>query len=659
MKRPLWPAKSAHHGVSSPDPSPFDPAVRMNQPAPAETASAVRSRWSPAARPVAWVAGLLILVLGIAALAPWTVSRGALREQIAAQLRSAAGLYVFPRGAAHISVLPRPRVRLDDVALVDPNGALVVEAASLTGDIRLFPLLGGRLEVTEVDLATPRVSVDVDRAPLTTAGAAVRAASASAESPEARKTDAARLGVLSLSNGTVSLRRNGVAFATAERVNARLDWRSVASPAALTADLDWRGSHQQFVLWVSQPATILRGGSSPVTLQAQSPETTINMAGAATVAAQPRYEGTLQVTTTSAPKLLSTLDLGVSLPTGTKAVALAGDLVATQSASTLSNLRLDAGGETFEGTLALQTVPNARPLLSGTLATRSFSLTPYLPSGFLTGSDGRPNAEPFDADIRSGPDLDLRLSAGQLRYQRLHANDAALSVLSKDNRTELSIADASAYGGAIRGRVVVVDGDEGRSDLQGTLLMRAIDWAALDRDLSGQGRLSGTADVTASVQTSGDSVLHMMRSLSGSGRLILTGGELGGLDLPGTLARLEKRPLAAAVDLGSGRTRFDHATLPFEIDSGVAKLGDGEIAGAGFSMALSGTIQIPEGQTAMTAAVRPAAPAQDSAGFTFEIAGPWNRPNFTPDVQGLIRRSDAASPLFVGPVATTPAVTAR
>ena len=627
----------------------------MNQSAPAETASALRSRWSPVARPLPWAAGLLILVLGIAALAPWTVSRGALREQIAGQLRSAAGLYVFPRGAAHISLLPRPRVRLDDVAMVDPNGALVVETASLTGDIRLFPLLGGRLEVTEVDLVSPRVSVDVDRAPLTTAGAAVRAASASAETPEAKKADSARLGVLSLSNGTVALRRNGVVFATAERVNARLDWRSVASAAALTADLDWRGVRQQFILWVSQPATLLRGGDSPLTLQVKNPDTTINMAGAASVAAQPRYQGKLQMATTSAPGLLSMLDIGVSLPPGTKAMSLTGDLVATASATTLSNLRLDADGDVFEGTLALQSLTNSRPLLSGTLATRSFSLTPYLPSGIFTGSDGRPSPEPFDADARPGPDLDLRLSAGRLRYQRLQASDAAISLLSKDNRTELSIADASAYGGSVKGRLVVVDGDEGRSDLQGTLMMRALDWAALDRDLSGQGRLSGTADVTASVQTSGNNVLHMMRSLAGSGRVTLTSGDLGGLDIPGTLARLDKRPLAAAVDLGSGRTRFDHATLPFEIENGIAKLGNGEIAGVGFSMALSGTIQLPEGQTAMTAAVRPVAPAKDGAGFSFEVAGPWNRPNFTPDVQGLIRRSDAASPLFVLPVATAPA----
>lgn len=610
--------------------------------------------------PLPWIAGLAILAIGGASIAPWTISRGALREEIAGQLRSSAGLYVFPRGAAHVSLLPRPRVRLDDVALVDPNGALVVETASLTGDVRLLSLLGGRLEVTEVDLARPRISIDIDRAPLTTAGAAVRVANASADSPAGRKADAARLGVLSLSDGTITLRRNGVSVGAADKVNARLDWRTVASPAALTADLDWRGGRQQFILWVSQPASLLRGGNSPLTLQVRSPATTVNMAGSVNVAVKPRYEGQLQIATTSLSAFLSSLDLGLSAPTALNAVTLAGDLVATPSTATVTNLRLEAGGETFEGTLALQGTSGSRPLLSGTLATPSLSLTPYLAPVALTGPDGRPNGEPFDVAVKPGPDLDLRLSAGRLRYQRLQARDAALSVLTRDGRTELSIADATAYGGAFKGRAVAETRSEsGQTDVQATLLMRGIDWAALDRDLSGQDRLTGTADVAASLQASGNSISQLVRSLAGSGRVALKSGDLGGLDIPGTLARLEKRPLAAASDLGSGRTRFDQATLPFEIQGGVAKIDKAEIVAQGFAMVLSGSIQIPEGQTAMTAAVRPASAANDATGFALDIAGPWNRPSFTPDVRGLIRRSGAASPLFAAPVAARAAEAAR
>ena len=100
----------------------------------------VRSLW----RRYVWVetsrgralrsAALCLTVLGLgAAIAPWTVSRGALREEIAAQLRSSSGLYVFTTGPSTFSLLPRPSISFDNISFVDPRGALVIEADRMTG----------------------------------------------------------------------------------------------------------------------------------------------------------------------------------------------------------------------------------------------------------------------------------------------------------------------------------------------------------------------------------------------------------------------------------------------------------------------------------------------------------------------------------------------
>lgn len=604
------------------------------------------------ARPFAWFAAAAALTVLAGALAPWTVSRGALREEVAAQLRSSAGLYVFPRGSASVSLLPRPRIRLDDVAFVDPNGALVIEAAALTGDVRLHALLAGRLEIAEVALLSPRITVDVDRAPLTTAGAAVRASVATPASPDAAKADAARLGVVSVKDGTVILRRNGERFAGADRVDARLDWRTVGSPAAVTAELDWHGRRQQLVAWAAQPAALLRGGDSPVTFEVRSRDASLATAGTVSLAGKASFGGRVRFSTRSTPDVLKSLNIDVPVPAVLDSVTFEGDMAATPTGATLTNLRLATEDESFEGTLALQAMANERPLLSGTLAARSLSLGPYLATTpVLSGADGRLSAEPIDLAGRKGPDVDLRLSVAHLRYGRVQARDAALSVTVKGGRVEVSLADAAFYGGVAKGRAVL-EAEEGvskRSGLRATLLLRGVDWATFDRDLSGRGRLTGTADVSASLQTSGDSFLHMARSLAGHGRIALTRGDLGGLDVPGTLARLDKRPLAAATDLGSGRTPFDRAVLPFEIENGTAKIAGGELASPHFSMTLNGTVQIPDGQAAMTAAVRPtAAPpsAGSESGFSFDVAGSWSQPSFTADIQSLIRRSGAASPLF-------------
>ena len=134
--------------------------------------------------------------------------------------------------------------------------------------------------------------------------------------------------------------------------------------------------------------------------------------------------------------------------------------------------------------------------------------------------------------------------------------------------------------------------------------------------------------------------------------LLLKSGDLGGLDIPGrwhgsTSGRLLRRPISAAAGRGSiarrcrSRSRMALRSSP-----------DGEIVAPEFAMALVGSVQIPEGQAAMTATVRPAAAGRTTAASSFDVAGPWNRPNFTPDVRGLIRRSEPPRPCSERPYAT-------
>ncbi len=591
-----------------------------------------------------WLLAAVALFLIGAAIAPWTVSRDALREDVTAQLRSSTGLYVFTRGRTSVSVLPRPRVHFSDIAFVDPNGALIVESPSLSGDIRLLPLLAGRLEMAAVALASPRITVDVDRRPLTTAGAAVRAAQVTVNSPQAAQADAARLGTVTLVNGSALLRRNGAPVATLDRIDARLDWRTVGAPASLTADFDWLGERQQLIAWVSQPSMLLRGELSPVTAQMRNAQTSLTATGLASFSVQPRYEGRFQLVTSSLPSATDALGLDADIPASLATMSIDGDLVATPMAATLSNMRLLLGADRFEGALALQAT-ETRPLLSATLATPSLILDPYL-SGLLAGP-AADDAAAQDAPLRKGPDLDLRLSATHLRFRRLQADDAAVSVLAKGQRVELSIADARAYKGTLKARNVIAPASEpGRYDVNTVLALHGVDWGALDWDLAGEQRFAGLADVSLSAQGSGANAGEVARSLRGHARIDVTGGAIAGLDLAGTLARLDKRPLAAATDFRSGRTPFDKASLGLDIDSGAAHVVDGSIAGPGYAMSVAGSVRIPEGQAALRATVRPVADTPERAAFIFEAVGPWTAPHFVPDVRSLIRRSDAASPLF-------------
>ena len=98
--------------------------LRSRAARPADDAASAEARAAARARlwPQDWrgralrLAGLAVAGLGLgAAIAPWTVSRTALREEIAAQLRSSSGLYVFIEGPSTFSLLPSPHVKLGRV----------------------------------------------------------------------------------------------------------------------------------------------------------------------------------------------------------------------------------------------------------------------------------------------------------------------------------------------------------------------------------------------------------------------------------------------------------------------------------------------------------------------------------------------------------------
>ena len=186
---------------------------RAGETSPPDRGGALRARLWPRDRfgRVARTVGLLLAVVGLgAAIAPWTVSRTALREEIATQLRSSLGLFVFIEGPSTFSLLPSPHVRLGRVNFVEPQAALVIKTENLTGQLRWLPLLTGRLELQRAELLRPQLTIDIDGKPMTKAGAVVRAADAKPATPEAVKADRARLGVVSFIDGSAVLRRGGV-----------------------------------------------------------------------------------------------------------------------------------------------------------------------------------------------------------------------------------------------------------------------------------------------------------------------------------------------------------------------------------------------------------------------------------------------------------------
>lgn len=109
-------------------------------------------------------AALLVLLVGAALVAPSFIDWTRYRDPIAAEIERAAGRKVVIAGTVEASLLPTPRLLLNDARLGNLPGAATPEMArlrSLEARIALLPLLSGRVVVESFVLREPVVTLEV------------------------------------------------------------------------------------------------------------------------------------------------------------------------------------------------------------------------------------------------------------------------------------------------------------------------------------------------------------------------------------------------------------------------------------------------------------------------------------------------------------------
>ncbi|MBI3274789.1 MAG: AsmA family protein, partial [Methylocystis sp.] len=599
-------------------------------PTPSKAATALR-RFAAAllriARPRLFVALAAVVVALGAAIAPWTFSNEALFEEVAGQLRSSFGLYVAAKGRSTFSLLPRPHIAIASIAFGDPLAALTVHADDLYGNVRILPLFAGRLEIAEVTLARPQMVIDLDRKPMSAAGAAVRAAATRPATPEAEKADRARLGVVSIVAGAARVKYGGGRETVLENIDATLDWRTVGSAATFAGAFSWRSERPQVMVWIAQPGALLRGNPSPVTTRIDSERIHVAAEGMGEMGATPRFTGQLTASSPSLRQSLDLMDISVPLPGPFENVRLTCQLTAETRDFQLSNLRFLADDNEFEGSFALRHDAD-RPIVQATLASNFVSLKPLVAdTPPLASADRQWSRDVFDLPDLAGADVDLRLSAARARLGRLDVDDAALSLMLRGGRLEITLAEAQAYMGTIKARATFAAVAAGGLEFHANAQTTGVDAGALSWDLAARQDISGNLDASVTLDAAGDSVAQLTRELGGRASFALTQGEIAGIDLERALRRLDKRPLSSAFDITSGRTAFDKVSATIKIAKGTASIEDGAARGPGFSLAFAGSTRIPDRSLALKAQANEAdasgKPRDKGVQIGFDIAGSW------------------------------------
>jgi AsmA protein len=313
----------------------------------------------------------------------------------------------------------------------------------------------------------------------------------------------------------------------------------------------------------------------------------------------------------------------------------------------LSNVNVELDGNSAEGVLTFAT--DGRQTLQGTLAADTLDLSPYVSTvRLLAGNQREWNSSRITPDGLSGMEFDLRLSAANVIVSNAKLGRTAIGANLRAGHLAITIGEAQAYGGVIKGSLALVNFEAG-IDLRSQMQFVDVDLESCLGQLFGLHRLAGKGNISFNVEGTGESVLAVTKTLSGKAGLSGQNGALTGLNVEQLLRRLERRPLSGGGEFRTGSTPYDKITVGLKIVQGTVSVEDVKIEGSAVRLALAGTASIPErdldlkGTATLVSATRPGAAAFE---LPFVVQGSWDDPLMLPDPEALIRRSGAAAPLL-------------
>jgi AsmA protein len=566
------------------------------------------------------------------------------RQQALNEIRGVTGLDPILRGDSSVSLFPSGTVSFGDVVLGDPaRPALTAER--LVAHLRFFPLLIGRVEIADVSLERPKISID-----LSTDGdsnwTGLILALARSQRPGLHRSNA--FSEMRIDNGTVVL--HDVARDVREQlqdVNVSLAWPSISKTFGATGRFVWHGQPMDASLTLADFAAALGGNQTGLKIRMAGAPLKAAFEGSVSIRPTIKVDGTFAA---DGPSLRDVLvwSGGKPLPGGGFGhFSIKAQTNVSGGSIALSGVNVELDGNTAEGVLSFAT--DGRKTLQGTLASNTLDFSPYVSTvRLLTANQREWNAARIGLDGLTGLDLDLRVSAAKVLLSNATFGRTAIGANLRGGKLTVTVGEAQAYGGVIKGSVTLTDQGEG-VDLQSQLNFADVDLETCLGQLFGVRRLTGRGSMTLTAEGMGESVLAVTRTLNGDATLTGRNGALAGLNVEQLLKRLERRPLSGGGEFRSGRTPFDKIIMNLKITNGIVAVEDMTLDGTAVKLAVNGSASIPLRELDLkgTAALATASqPGTEPFSLPFIVQGSWDDPIMLPDPEALIRRSGAAAPLL-------------
>jgi AsmA protein len=572
------------------------------------------------------------------------------RDSIKAEIRAVTGLDPVLRGDVQVSLFPSGTVVFDQVALGDNRtGEPAMTVEQLVVRLRFFPLLIGRVEIADVSLVRPTITISFtpDGRSNWTSHVEMLARALQPSPDRVVSFSEIRIG-----DGKVILHDEARQITeTLSNVEFALAWPSISKTFAATGRFIWHDEVVEGAFSLSDFVAALVGERSGLKIRFSGAPVKFAFDGYISHRPTLRMEGTLAADSPSLRELLRWTEHRAPPGGGFGRFALKAQTNVVGGNVALSGVNVELDGNVGEG--ALTFVTDGRQTVQGTLAAEGLDLTPYISAiRLLTSGDRSWERVPITLDGLNDMDVDLRLSAARVTLATAKLGRTAVAANLRGGHFTVTVGESEAFGGVVKGSFGLARSPAG-AEIKAQLQFAEVDLDQCLGELFGIRRIEGKGNLGFAVDSKGESVYGLTQALNGTANLISHKGAIAGLNVEQLLKRLAKSPLSGGNELRSGKTPYNLLTASVKIEQGTINVDDVRIEGPALRLGLAGSASIPARDLDLTgtasllaASVSGAADAAPAFKLPFMVRGPWDDPLLLPDVQVLMERSGAAAPLL-------------
>ena len=572
------------------------------------------------------------------------------RDSIKAEIRAVTGLDPVLQGDVAVSLFPTGTVVFDQVALGDNRtGEPAMTVEQLVVRLRFFPLLIGRIEIADVSLVRPTITIS-----FTPDGRSnwSRHVEMLARALQPSPNRVVSFSEIRIGDGKVNLRDEARDITeTLTNVEFALAWPSISKTFAATGRFIWHDEIIEGAFSLSDFVAALVGDRSGLKVRFSGAPVKFAFDGYISHSPTLRMEGTLAADSPSLRDALRWTAHRAPPGGGFGRFSLKAQTNVVGGNVALSGVNVELDGNVGEG--ALTFVTDGRQNVQGTLAAEGLDLTPYISAiRLLTSGDRSWERVPISLDGLNDVDVDLRLSAARVTLANAKLGRTAVAANLRGGHFTVTVGESEAFGGVVKGSFGLAQSPGGAA-LKAQLQFADVDLDQCLGELFGIRRIEGKGNLGFAVDSKGESVYGLTQALNGTASLMSRKGAIAGLNVEQLLKRLAKSPLSRGNELSSGKTPYSQLSANVKIEQGTINVEDVRIEGPSLRLGLAGSASIPARELDLTgtasllsASASGAAEAAPAFELPFMVRGPWDDPLLLPDVQVLMKRSGAAAPFL-------------